>query len=106
MDTEHCQEDIIEVAKAFCVKMENSGYNKLARWEVLRSATVKYFRELAEWKTGGKPMYRTREEMAQRSYVVEVKERRQGNKEPEGCTLQLQEEPQNKGNSNHRQTRG
>ena len=38
----------------------------LLRWEILRLATTKYFRELAEWKTGGKAMYRGREEMALR----------------------------------------
>ena len=66
MDTDHNTEEILAVTRKFCTKLANSGYNQQTRWEVLRSATTKYFRDLAEWKTGGKAMYRGREELALR----------------------------------------
>ena len=66
MDTDHKQEEVLEVARKFSTKMANSGYNQQARWEILNSALVKHYRDLAEWKTGGKPMYRNRQEMAAR----------------------------------------
>ena len=66
MDPNHKMEEILEVARSFMVKMANSGYNKATRWEVLRSATVKFYREKAEWLTGGKSLYRSKQEMATR----------------------------------------
>ena len=63
MDTDHSQGEILDVTKAFSMKIANSEYTKTARWEILKSATVKYYRDLADWQTGGKAMYRSREEI-------------------------------------------
>ena len=56
MDQDHSQPDMLRVVRDFATKMASSGCKKAARMEILMSATVKFYREVAEWKTGGKPL--------------------------------------------------
>ena len=49
MNRSHGQEELIEVARAFTIEMANSGYHKATRWKIMKTAPVKYYREVAEW---------------------------------------------------------
>ena len=60
----HSKEDTLNVVRPFLTKMATSVYNKAASWEIVKSATVNFFREVAEVETGRRPLYRSREDMA------------------------------------------
>ena len=64
MDRYHSRQETLNVVRPFLTKMAISEYNKAARWEIVKSATVKFFREIAEKETGGRPIYRSTEDKA------------------------------------------
>lgn len=43
--------------------MANSGYDRGTRWEVMKSATTKHYRQLAQAAAEGRSIYRGSEEM-------------------------------------------
>ena len=64
-DRGHKKEEVVTIPDKFIGKMANSGYSVSSRREVIRSGVVKYYRELLEWKTGGRRLYRTPDQMGQ-----------------------------------------
>ena len=62
-DRAHKKEDLVVILEKFIGKMANSGYNVSSRREVIKSGVTKYYRELRDWRTGGKSLYRTQDQM-------------------------------------------
>ena len=52
-DRLHTREEVVEIVGEFLTKMATSGYGESTRMEVIRSATVKYYREILKSETGG-----------------------------------------------------
>ena len=63
------------MVRRYLVKLANSGYGQDTRSQILRSATVKYYREILDDRTAGRKMYRSSQEMERaRTYKgLEVK---------------------------------
>ena len=65
MDAAHSQEEMREVVKDFLTKMADSGYKHPARKHVILSAVRKFFRQILQQETGGRPLYRSSQEMGE-----------------------------------------
>ena len=63
MDRLHQRKEILETTATFLQKMANSGYDKATRWEVVKSATIKHYRQLAQAAAEGRSIYRSSGEM-------------------------------------------
>ena len=62
-DRLHSRQEITDIVERFLIKLATSGYDRGTRTEILRSATVKYYREILDSETGGRPLYRSSKEM-------------------------------------------
>ena len=58
-DRFHSDHEVESIVTKLLGKMANSGYGQSTRNQVLRSATVKYYREVLDSMTEGKKLYRT-----------------------------------------------
>ena len=63
MDLYHTMEERLEVLSKLTQKMADSGYNKEARIEIIKSGLKRYKRMKGDSMTGGTKLYRSPEEM-------------------------------------------
>ena len=62
-DRFHTSQEVDCIVERFLIKLANSGYGQDTRSQIIRSATVKFYREVLDHRTGGKRLYRTSGEM-------------------------------------------
>ena len=63
MDQFHTEEQREEIVQNFLQKLIDSGYNQEHRQEIIKSGCRKFSRRLIEDATGGRPLYRSVEQM-------------------------------------------
>ena len=72
MDGRHSMEDKKEVISDYLQKLSDSGYTHPTRMEIVKSATLKYYRQVLDQEAGGPQIYRSSEEMAGSRKVKEL----------------------------------
>ena len=63
MDLHHTEEERTQIVQSFLQKLIDSWYNQDHREEIIKSGCRRYSRRLIEEATGGRPLYRSAEQM-------------------------------------------
>ena len=63
MDRQSSREERLNVLRKFSQKLEDSGYSRDVRQEIMKSGLTRYYRLVLQEIAGGRKLYRSAEEM-------------------------------------------